>query len=128
MCGNREFIREFEKLLTDNKIEYSKEIHIPKAVRKQSENGYKYGLEIPLFTIKAEEVVDFLIKVTPTIILLIREWYASRKKEGRILVKTAGGNTIKLDAKDIKKFTYIEKRRKKSPKKSKARKKKRKRT
>lgn len=62
--------------------------------------------------ITIEEVVRFVISVTPTILSIIYSWYNSRKNRGQISIQTADGKVIKLDAKSVKNFKFIEKKRK----------------
>lgn len=67
--------------------------------------------------ITSEDMIRFAITITPTILTIIYNWYASRRKKGKILIHTEDA-TIELNAESIKEFKFTEKKsRKKSRKK-----------
>jgi len=98
--GPISFISEFEKILGENKI-----AHWPQLGAA--------GICDSFFPTR--EIVEFTIAVTPSILSIVYEWYARRKKEGTILIQTENGK-VKLTASSIRKFEYKEGRTRKSMK------------
>lgn len=113
--GDTSFINEFEKMLEENKISYSK----PQREKTNVKTTYEWQT---LYTIiSPKEIIEFVIDVTPLILGIIYSWYESRKKNGEILIHTRKGK-VKLSAISIRKFEYTEDRTKKSTKNKKTKK------
>ena len=60
----------------------------------------------------------FIITVVSPVILdkivdKVINWYSDRKNQGKIIIRTAQGTVLEVDAKNIKSLTLIEKKKKK---------------
>jgi hypothetical protein len=117
--GKKEFVEGFENLLKANGIDYSRpqseEMVIKEPTRMERETyriekGFLYNR---LKMISVPEVIRFLLPLTPTILKMIYDWYSGLRSKGTIHIETAEGTVIKLNAKSVKNFQFIEKKPKK---------------
>jgi hypothetical protein len=124
VSGDKDFIEEFEKLLIANNIGYSKGQHEPSLsirnrteIRKRTDikNGTERQTQLRnplLYVLTFEQIIDFVLRVTPSVISIIGIWYGSRRKKGKIVYETEEG-TFEVEAENITKSRYTKKHSKK---------------
>jgi hypothetical protein len=114
LSGDGKFIEEFEKLLIDNGVSYSK-LSEPKIILKEQREEPKKERRV-VHLITAEAMMTFVLSITPTLLKIIYDWYRERKGEGKIIIRTKN-STFEFNAR-TKEVIFTEKRsKKKLPKK-----------
>jgi hypothetical protein len=115
--GNSTFIHEFEKMLEENKITYSK-LQLEKPIvqinaRGETEKGVEREdvmFHSVIGLLLSKETIGLLIVLSPKLFDLINRWYTSRKKKGekgQVSIRTKQG-TYEISAESIKKIVFIE--------------------
>lgn len=114
--GHRTFIHDFEKMLEENKITHSESQFEKPVIETQERVETEKEVEKRatfretsswLYLLSSKETMEFVIAITPIVLNIIYNWYASRRKKGEILIRTKKG-IVKLSAVSIRKFEFTE--------------------